>query len=685
MKNITTKNHLASSQPVRAAEPNAVGGSGNCSQLSATAREFRSSAQNVPRLSSSEVSVSTSSEEASQVLSSENDHPFTWKASIARAEKYQENLQYKEALDLYNKLVLESFHSNNMLLLKKVVLNKATCLNNMGMSHLAKKLLDTFYPGMIDTVVQIHNMYLNKEYCVQILEALEWCRGFNHGKILQLINVCNRISLVEKSMASENVRAASISVSDVIAELTCGIDMIIEPCDAVMPPPYMQHYPHPVMPQPYMSYYPHSVMQPPTRRFITPKQSWMQDTTSDGAATSKLNVQPNATSSPLADKFSPIKRKAQLVNAMQTKIEQYIDQMLPRIKKYGPNVIELLKRTAVESLDSLIQQYSLDTVEPKTCTDVLEQIMTKMYGNTSDHLPISGASGTEFANNYLFWNTLFQMGRANGSKNESTLNHPFDLHYKIEPIEFYVVRRAIQAVVLHAYIYENLITENDHDFIIGLAEFADTNGKLPRISIANYHIVSCPDSRRGLCFLVPVSFPNTPALYNSNNRLFCSSVRADAATGETDEDNMPENLASPVEDSELLKTARVDSCITLKIRSGKTLYLIHRRNEPIAHKAERRKYICFHLPEGCILMGDFNANLTTTPTHIKKTNALNGIDGIFLGRRNGGNVRFNLQILNNGTARVDSVNAVEVDLVEPQQVYEKDNDDKIIARLLTVN
>lgn len=213
-----------------------------------------------------------------------------------------------------------------------------------------------------------------------------------------------------------------------------------------------------------------------------------------------------------------------------------------------------LLKTFENSLDSLIKQYKLKKVSNVDIKQVFDNIQNLMFNNPSDHALISSQSIEDTV--YMFWNTLYQFGLTKRYKN--ILNHPFQLNYNEEPIEHYVIRRAIVAAVIHNYILQNIPKQ----CIIGLAEFADSEGVLPNIKIPSYKVYTIPNSRRGLGIMLP-------------DRMNCKIKTAVFNNGDA---------------------------IQVDIASQPKIIILHRR-------MRQETMGMFKVPNNSILMGDFNAGM----------------------------------------------------------------------------
>lgn len=181
------------------------------------------------------------------------------------------------------------------------------------------------------------------------------------------------------------------------------------------------------------------------------------------------------------------------MSAHLSAVAGYIDQI------DGDSTIQnTLKETFQDNLASLSKQYKI-IVRVTDTEAVMAKITENMSGNTSDHVLINPPPYKN--ENYIFWNASFQFGFSHG--NTAKPNHPFTFdHSQLEPIEHYVVRRAIQAAVIHGQI----LKEKNIPSIVGLAEFADENSRIPEIKIPGYSLINLAAStnvRRGLCILLP--------------------------------------------------------------------------------------------------------------------------------------------------------------------------------------
>ncbi|MFN8769449.1 MAG: hypothetical protein ACK5Z5_08865 [Neisseriaceae bacterium] len=246
-------------------------------------------------------------------------------------------------------------------------------------------------------------------------------------------------------------------------------------------------------------------------------------------------------------------------------INNYVDLLTKSI-----DIKSKLLKTFNNSLDSLIQQYKIKEITNTHIQQVLNNIGTLMLNNPSDHALIN--SGIIGNTNYMFCNTLYRLGPTKRDKN--ILNHPFKLPYQEEPIEHYVIRRALTAIVIHSYILKS----STKDCVVGLAELADENGILPNIKISNYKIHTIPNIRRGLCIMLPSSMncKIKPAIFSNGD------------------------------------------AIQVDIRNLPRIFILHRRmrNETMG---------TFKIPKNSLVMGDFNAGMSVDKS-ILATNVLN-VDG----------------------------------------------------------
>lgn len=251
---------------------------------------------------------------------------------------------------------------------------------------------------------------------------------------------------------------------------------------------------------------------------------------------------------------------------MNDLIENYLSLLTNSLDRKS----KLLK-TFENSLDSLTKQYKIKAVSNADIKQVFDNIQNTMFNNPSDHALISSQAIEDTV--YIFWNTLYQIGPTKRDKN--ILNHPFQLNYNEEQIEHYVVRRAIIAAVIHSYILKN----KPKQCIIGLAEFADSDGILSNIKIPGHKIHTIPNARRGLCAMLPdkMNCKIKTAIFNNGD-----SIQVDVAA-------LPK------------------------------IIILHRR---MRHETTG----VFKVPNNSIVMGDFNAEMYVE--NAKPTNVLRVVNQV---------------------------------------------------------